>query len=95
MLVESEQVVVLAEVDQGKNYPDVIYFPSLVLSLLDASKTSNSSYCPIKGYASYWSFRDLQNCIWSYQDPVMEMVQIKNHFSFDLKQGFRVVKKSA
>jgi uncharacterized protein (DUF427 family) len=93
LLLESDQVVVLAEVYQDRAYPDVIYFPQSSLAALELSKSEKNSFCPIKGYASYWNYRDMENCIWSYQDPLAEVIQIKGHYAFDQSQGFRVVSK--
>jgi uncharacterized protein (DUF427 family) len=74
---------VLAEVCQDENYPEVIYFPQSALVSLNLSASDKRSFCPIKGYASYWS----------YQDPLAGVIQIKNHFAFDKDQGFRIILK--
>ena len=83
----------LAEVCQDENYPEVIYFPQSALVSLNLSASDKRSFCPIKGYASYWNSRDRQNCIWSYQDSLAGVIQIKNHFAFDKDQGFRIILK--
>jgi uncharacterized protein (DUF427 family) len=92
LLLESDQVVVLTEVCQHKNHPEVIYFPQLALAPLHLSESDKRSFCPIKGYASYWNYRDRNNCIWSYQDPLAGVIQIKNHFACDKGQGFRIIR---
>jgi uncharacterized protein (DUF427 family) len=94
LLLESDQVIVLAEVYQDKRYPEVIYFPPSALVSLHIAESVKRSFCPIKGYASYWNYRDRQNCVWSYQDPLAGVIQIKNHFAFDQSQGFRIILKS-
>ena len=93
LILECGQVIVLAEVYLDRTYPEVIYFPQSSLAALELSKSEKSSFCPIKGYASYWNYRDLENCIWSYQDPLAEVIQIKGHYAFGQSQGFRVVSK--
>ena len=90
LLLECDQAVVLREVYEGREYPEVIYFPRDFVQALNPVKTNKISFCPIKGYASYWSFRDLENCIWSYQDPLPGVIQIRQHFAFDISQGLRI-----
>jgi uncharacterized protein (DUF427 family) len=94
LLLESDQIVVLAEVYEDRNYPEVIYFPQSALAPLHLSESDKRSFCPIKGYASYWNYRNWQNCIWSYQDPLTDVIQIKNHYAFDQDQGFRIIPKN-
>ena len=93
LLLDSNQVVVLSEVYQDKIYPEIIYFPPLAITLLHLSKSDKRSFCPIKGYASYWHYRDRKNCIWSYPEPLADVIQIKQHFAFDEDQGLRVLRK--
>ena len=52
LLLESDQVVVLAEVYQDRNYPEAIYFPQSSLASLNLAESDKRSFCPIKGYAS-------------------------------------------
>ena len=94
LLLESDQVIVLAEVYQDKRYPEVIYFPQPALASLRLSESVKRSFCPIKGYASYWNYRDRENCVWSYPDPLANVIQIKEHFAFNLGQGFRIIRKA-
>jgi uncharacterized protein (DUF427 family) len=90
LLLQCDRVVVLREVNAGREYPEVIYFPGDVVQALNLVKTDKSSFCPIKGYASYWSFRGLENCIWSYLDPLPGVFQIRQHYAFDTSQGLRI-----
>jgi len=94
VVVESGNVVLLKEHYKGKDFPPVFYFPPNVLGGLGASKTDHGSVCPIKGQASYWSYKDAENGIWSYENPNDDMSQIKDHFGFDQKKGFRVKRKT-
>jgi len=45
-----------------------------------------STDCPSKGIASYYSIitksRTIENAAWSYEDPSVEMNQIKGHLAF-------------
>jgi len=61
------------------------------MDCLDSSlliKTEHTSFCPIKGAASYYSYSDIENAIWSYEDPTQGVEGIKGYFGFDLRKGF-------
>ena len=89
-ILESNQVVELVEHYDGKDFPAVIYFPESAISALETIKTEYSTNCTIKGEASYRSYKDAENGIWSYENPLDDMAQIKSHFAFDRKKGFQV-----
>jgi uncharacterized protein (DUF427 family) len=93
LILETNQAVLLREHYAGKDYPAVIYFPVATVSALQISKTRHATFCPIKGHASYWSWRDLENCIWSYENPVPGVERIKGHYAFDQNRGFNVISK--
>ena len=88
LILESNEVVKLKEHYDGKDFPAVIYFPNL--SGLETSKTELSTKCKIKGDASYWTYREAEDGIWSYEDPTEEAIEIKGHYTFNQKKGFRV-----
>ena len=90
VILESKQVVILTEYYDGRAAPAVIYFPKSSLSELNISKTDHASHCPIKGDASYWSYQGVESGIWSYENPIQELDQIKDHFGFEKKKGFSV-----
>ena len=91
LILESDRALELREFNDGKSYPVVIYFPSL--AQLAVTKTAQSSYCPIKGDASYWDYGEIENAIWSYQDPLQHVAAIKGYFGFNRSRGFRVTEK--
>ena len=90
VILESDQVVILTEYYDGRAMPAVIYFPRSSLSKLNISRTNRSSHCPIKGDASYWSYQGAESGMWSYENPIQDLNQIKDHFGFDQKKGFSV-----
>lgn len=94
LILESDKIVKLNEHYDGKDAPPVIYFPDSAISTLETSKTEHSTHCPIKGDASYWSYKDAADGIWSYENPNQNVNQIKQHFGFDQKKGFRVTLKA-
>ncbi len=67
-------------------YAPMIYVPrgDADMSLLTAS--DHSTYCPFKGEASYFSVTGEnakgENAVWSYEDPFVELVDIKDHLAF-------------
>lgn len=91
LILECSQVVKLEEHYDGKDFDPVIYFPSAAISALEIVGTEFSTHCPIKGDASYWSYRDASNGIWSYQEPLSQVDSIRGHFAFNQSKGFRVV----
>lgn len=64
----------------------VIYFPrgDIAMAFLDPSETRTT--CPGKGEATYYSIegksRTLTDSVWSYEDPVEAVAQIKGYLAF-------------
>ena len=71
---------------QEANYPPVQYIPRADIDLADLLATGHSTYCPYKGYASYYSIaaggERSVNAIWSYEDPHDAVAAIKNYMAF-------------
>jgi len=62
--------------------PDIT-FPEKIADWIYFKPTDNQTRCPNKGKASsYWSIvvadKVLDNCVWSYPEPLPENVKIKN-----------------
>jgi len=94
LVLECSQVVKLEEHYDGKDFDAVIYFPPAAVASLEMVRTDLSTHCPIKGDATYWSYRDITNGIWSYQDPLPQVESIRGHFAFNQGKGFRVAVSS-
>ena len=94
LILESNHTIELDEHYNGRNFDTVIYFPESDIAALDTVKTDRTTHCPIKGDASYWSYRSAENGIWSYQQPLPQVGRIKNHYAFDKSRGFRVAPAS-
>lgn len=90
LILESNQALELIEHYDGKDFPTVVYFPEAAVSALLTSKSDHSSYCPIKGEASYLNYRDAIDGIWYYPEPYSQVGLIKNHYGFILGKGFRI-----
>ncbi|BCS28365.1 DUF427 domain-containing protein [Aspergillus puulaauensis] len=82
---------VIAETDSWETVEGNIYFPESSIkdrSILQSSDLS--TFCPWKGYASYWSIvvdgKTNENAVWYYKEPYDAAINIKDHVAFDKKQ---------
>lgn len=82
VLGESKNALELTEGD----YPPVIYFPraDIGMAFLDAS--AQTSHCPFKGDATYYSIvtksNVIRNAAWSYETPNEEVARIAGYLAF-------------
>ncbi len=67
-------------------YAPVLYVPRSDADMLGLKRTDHSTFCPLKGEASYFSViagSDAGvNAVWSYEDPFVPLAQIKDHLAF-------------
>lgn len=67
-------------------YPSVFYIPKPDIKPDQVARTMKTSFCPHKGEASYWTIsvggETAENAGWSYDDPIAEVAQIKDHIAF-------------
>ena len=83
-LVRTQKAVILQET----KHRDVWYVPLDELSAAHIRKTDTQTYCPFKGYASYWSVCGtdgeviVDDAIWAYESPYDECKDIANFASF-------------
>jgi uncharacterized protein (DUF427 family) len=82
-LVDTSETVIVFETALE---PRLYVGPSLVRADL-LRRSSTSSYCNYKGYATYWSAVRgsdvIDDVAWSYEDPLPETLSIRGYFSFD------------
>ena len=70
------------EMKEG-DYPAVYYFPRKDVKMDRLVRTSHETYCPFKGTASYYSFKNrAENAVWTYEKPYDEMSVIKERLAF-------------
>ena len=82
VLGESSDALELVE---GGGAP-VIYFPRSDIAMAFLERTDQSSVCPHKGEASYFSIvtksTTPRNAAWSYENPKADVARIKDHLAF-------------
>lgn len=71
---------------QEANYPPVLYIPRADVDSSLLTRTTNSTHCPYKGDASYYSInaggKTSENAIWSYETPKSDMTEITGYVAF-------------
>lgn len=81
------------ELSEG-NLDPVIYFPreDIATALLD--KSDKTTHCPHKGDATYFSIVNRSSttpdAVWSYEDPVEAVAQIKGYLAFHTGDSVKV-----
>ncbi len=90
LMLETDQVLELEEHFGQQAFPAVPYFSPLAVEGLEFGAGDKESTCPLKGLASYLSFRDATNAVWTYRSPNAAVEAIQNYVGFDASAGFRV-----
>ncbi len=71
---------------QETRHADVYYLPRKDVRMDLLEPTGQSTYCPFKGHASYWSLRGAgeagENLVWSYENPYSEVQELSNYLAF-------------
>lgn len=79
---ESQNALELTEGD----YPPVIYFPLADIAMAFLDPSDQTSSCPFKGEASYFTIvaksGPIKNTGWSYETPKPAVADIKDHIAF-------------
>lgn len=81
-IADSKDVLILHE--RGKL--PVYYFPEKDVRTDVLFSSDQTSRCPLKGNASYWTIkvgdRVSENAVWSYQNPLPKNREIKGYYAF-------------
>ncbi|PCJ10483.1 MAG: hypothetical protein COB16_00215 [Rhodobacteraceae bacterium] len=90
ILGESKNALELSE----GNLAPVIYFPRADIAMALLDRTDKSTHCPYKGDASYFSIVNKSsisdNAVWSYEEPITPVAEIKDHLAFVLSDSVKV-----
>src|SRR5256885_4768966 len=84
VIADSKNAIALEEGMGGKTVAPVVYYlPRADVKMDRLVRTNHQTYCPFKGQASYYSFRDgAENAVWSYETPYDEMGSIREMLAF-------------
>lgn len=90
VLGESSNALELTEGD----HPPVIYFPRGDIATAFLDRTDKVTHCPHKGDATYFSIVNkssvVENVVWTYENPLEDVVAIKDHLAFYQRDGVTV-----
>jgi uncharacterized protein (DUF427 family) len=82
VIVDSERALTLREA----LYKPVLYFPRDDAALSLFSRTGQTTYCPYKGAANYYSLEMdghlAENAVWTYENPYPAMGLIRGRLAF-------------
>lgn len=82
LIAQSERALRLQETTMAP----VLYVPREDVRMDFLSRTEESSHCPYKGDASYYSITVAglvaENAVWSYEKPFPAMAEISGHLAF-------------
>ncbi len=84
VIADTRDAIALEEPMGGKTVAPVVYYiPRKDVKMERLARTSHQTYCPFKGQASYYSFKNgPENAVWSYEQPYDEMLAIREFLAF-------------
>ena len=88
VIAESENTLILKEVAKTV-YNPVFYFPKQDIKIELVGEPERKSFCPIKGDASYWNFKENPSSdyfAWSYEKSLPRTKKIEGYIAFNLER---------
>lgn len=84
VIADTRDAIAMEEAMGGKTVAPVVYYiPRKDVKMQRLERASQETYCPFKGQASYYSFKDgPENAVWTYEQPYDEMLAIKEFVAF-------------
>lgn len=67
---------------QESNYPAVQYIPLADIDRSALTRSTTTSYCPYKGDAGYYHVGDVEDVIWTYEQPYPAVAEIAGRVAF-------------
>ncbi|KPB01674.1 hypothetical protein SU32_07335 [Ahrensia marina] len=80
-LARSDNAIIVSEQSSRGAYPPVIYIPLDDVSSRLTPVEDKTTYCPLKGDASYFTFNG-REVAWSYDRPLEGSQILKNYTAF-------------
>lgn len=78
VVAESTEALTLQE----SNYPAVQYLPLSDVDRSRLTRSATASYCPYKGDAAYYHVDDVEDVIWTYEQPYPAVADIAGRVAF-------------
>ena len=82
LIADSGEAIILNEA----HYPARVYFPRADVRMDRLVRTAETSHCPYKGDAAYYSVsvggKVAENAVWTYEEPYPAMAAIEGLLSF-------------
>jgi len=77
-----------AHLVRESRHDPIVYFPREDVRMAALEKREETTFCPFKGTASYWTIRvggrEAESAVWSYEDPYDEVAGLKDCMAFYL-----------
>jgi uncharacterized protein (DUF427 family) len=81
-IADSERCLLVLE----SRHDPVVYFPREDVDMDALLRAEDTTFCPFKGTASYWTIRvgdrEAGSAVWSYEDPYDEVTDLTNYMAF-------------
>jgi len=82
VIADSTSALIMRET----RHAPVYYLPRKDVRMDFLHRTAHRTHCPFRGNASYWTIKvgehAAENAAWSYEDPLPEAAEIKDHVAF-------------
>ena len=82
VIADSERCLLVLE----SRHDPVVYFPREDVDLGALEPVEDTTFCPFKGTASYWTIRvgdrAASKAVWSYEDPYDEVADLASYMAF-------------
>ncbi|MCV7204775.1 hypothetical protein B7435_32065 [Mycolicibacterium peregrinum] len=67
---------------QESTYPPVQYIPRADVVWETLTRSAATTYCPYKGEANYYHVGDVEDAVWTYEQPYPAVAEIADHLAF-------------
>lgn len=67
---------------QEADYPPVQYIPLADVEPAGLVRSTTTTYCPYKGEANYYHLGELQDAVWTYEQPYPAVAEIAGRVAF-------------